>query len=289
VIDDEFKRELEIFRRESEEAAQYFYAYISIHAVAAERAQVLEFLNRNPLFWMTCTASLQAASIIALGRIFETGSPHNLGKLIRIARNDLGIFSKEALEKRKLRMSGLPPERIAEFVKAAYEPSAHDFRHLKALVARYRKIYERNYEQLRHQWFAHKVAAEPEEIAKLFEKTNTGELQRLFAFLSSLHHALWELFFNGRKPLLRPSRYSLKRMRNSLNSGRESVRERIVHEAEGILIAASKAKPTKYIRLSRNKKKAEKEKQRRAVATFRKVVERTIGLSTREPDTEALR
>jgi AbiU2 len=286
VIEADFERELEIFRKESEEAAQYFYAHIAIHAIAAERAEVLEFLNRNALFWITCTASLQAASIIALGRIFETSSPHNLAVLIRMARNNLGCFSKEALAKRKLRATRLPIERVAEFVKAAYEPTPKDFRRLRTLVARHRKIYEHNYEQIRHQWFAHKVAADPQEVALLFAKTNTGELQRVFAFLASLHHALWELFFNGRRPVLRPARYSLKRMRGSLSAGRESVRERIVHEAERILIEASNAKPTKYIRLARNRTRAEKEKKRRGVESFKKIVSATIALSSR-PEKQA--
>lgn len=90
-----------------------------------------------------------------------------------------------------------------------------------------------------------------------------------------------ELFFNGRKPVLRPSRYSLKRMRTSFSSGRENVRERILHEAAGVLIAASNAKPTKYIRLSRNKKKAQNQKQRRAVLAFKKPAESKFAPSER--------
>jgi hypothetical protein len=96
-----------------------------------------------------------------------------------------------------------------------------------------------NYRDLRHKLFAHKEVADRAEIDALFAKTNIRELQRMFAFLSSLHEALWQLFFNGRKPVLRPQRYSVKRMRDlpsPANRGK-ALQERIIHEAAQFLVA----------------------------------------------------
>jgi len=241
VTDVNFERELEVFRQESEGAAQFFYAYLAIHAAAADYPDVLDLLNRAPMFWTTCAGSLQTASIIALTRIFETNTPHNLGVLIRIVRENPAIFSREALRRRKQGTYLHPPEWLDKFLRDAYEPKMKDFRHIYARVRKCRKIYERNYEQLRH----HKGVSESTEAAALFAKTNTRELERLFAFLGSLHGALWQAYFNGRKPVLRPSRYSVRRMRDFPSPERVSVQEHMTREATRVLVSASNAKNNK--------------------------------------------
>lgn len=55
----QFEEELEIFRRESEGATQFFYAYLAIHATAADHEPVHRLLNEAPLFWNTALAALQ--------------------------------------------------------------------------------------------------------------------------------------------------------------------------------------------------------------------------------------
>src|SRR5438067_13859803 len=49
-----FERELEVFRTEQETGAQFFYAYLAVHAVAYENKSVEAMLNTAPLFWNTC-------------------------------------------------------------------------------------------------------------------------------------------------------------------------------------------------------------------------------------------
>ena len=48
---------------------------------------------------------------------------------------------------------------------------------------------------------------------------------------------LWQLFYNGRKPVLRPLRYSVKQMRKmpSQRNRRGSVQEQILREVEHFL------------------------------------------------------
>ena len=75
--DDQFEQELEIFRRESEGATQFFYAYLAVHATVADHESVHNLLNQAPLFWNTALAGMQTASLIALGRIFDQNSAHN--------------------------------------------------------------------------------------------------------------------------------------------------------------------------------------------------------------------
>lgn len=55
----EFEQELEVLRTEAEAAAQYFYSYLTIHAVAGERKPVDRLLNSSALFWNTTLSALQ--------------------------------------------------------------------------------------------------------------------------------------------------------------------------------------------------------------------------------------
>jgi hypothetical protein len=66
-----FERELEVFGNQVEEATQFFFAYLAVHAAAYEKEEVHALLNTAPLFWNTCMGALQTATFIALGRVFE--------------------------------------------------------------------------------------------------------------------------------------------------------------------------------------------------------------------------
>lgn len=238
----QFERELEIFRTEAEGGTQFLYAYLAVHA-AARRKAVHRLLNEASLFWNTCLAALQTASFMALGRIFDHDSDHNLSKLLRITQDHPEIFSKVALGRRKQGNNPEPPTWLAPYLEDAYEPTARDFRRIRAHVRKRRKIYEANYRDIRHRWFAHKAVSDQTEIAALFGKTNTRELQQLFAFLCWLYEVLWELFFNGSKPILRPLRYSVKRFRGLRLTRPHGVHEKITHEAAQFLRAASALAP----------------------------------------------
>jgi hypothetical protein len=236
-----FVRELEIFRKEEESGAQFFYAELALHAVAYENKQVHALLNTAPLFWNTCAGALQTAAFMALGRVFDQQSNHNVDTLLRIAQQNLAIFSKDSLAQRKQATSAERPEWLDEYLRSVYVPTADDFRRLRLHIKRRRRIYESNYRDLRHKFFAHKEVADEADTAVLFGKGTIGELQRLFAFLGALHEALWQLYFNGQKPTLRPRRYSVKRMRDVPSPFLTSatVQERILHETERFLVSAS--------------------------------------------------
>ena len=99
-------------------------------------------------------------------------------------------------------------------MKHVYAPKPTDFRRLRGYVRKHRKIYLEKYQPLRHQVFAHKGLSDAADVSALFAKTNVRELQRMLVFLMLLYDALWGLFVNGHRPVLRPRRYSVKRMRD---------------------------------------------------------------------------
>ncbi len=237
-----FEHELEIFRTEAEAAAQFLYAYLSVHETAGRHPSVVRLLNTAPLFWNTNLGALQTSAFIALGRIFDQDSPHNIDCVLGIAQKHREIFSLEALATRKQGKSATPPDWLDDFLATSYVPSPSDFRRLRKEVGKHRKIYEEKYRDIRHKVFAHKQVAIPVEVAALFAKTNTRELQLLVTFTWSLYDALWQLYFNGTKPLLRQRRYSVKAMRNRPTAkGRiQTVQERITHEAARFLRMAAR-------------------------------------------------
>jgi hypothetical protein len=245
-VEEQFERELEIFRTEAETAAQFFYAFLAIHASAGARKPVYRLLNTAPLFWNTVLGGLQTAAFVALGRVFDQNSAHNLDRLLKLAQDNPQIFSRAALAQRKQGSASTPPVWLADYMKRVYVPKPSDFRRLRGYVSKQRKIYIDKYRPLRHQVFAHKGLSDAAVVSALFAKTNIREMQQMLVFLMSFYNALWRLFYNGHRPVLHPQRYSVARMRaraaKSPKGG--SVHERLVYEAERFLRAAS-ASPRK--------------------------------------------
>jgi AbiU2 len=242
-LDELFEQELEVFRTEAEAGTQFFYGWLGVHATMSDHRPVFDLLNEASLFWATNLGALQQSAFMALGRIFnqDQRSKHNINRLLRIAQDNRQIFSREALGRRKERQSANASEWLPDYLKRAHQPTPAEFRRLKAHVKKWRRVYESNYRPIRHQLFAHKGISGSDQRAELFAKTNIREMQRLLMFLRQLHETLWELFYNGWKPVLRPQRYSAKHMRSRPSAGDRGngVHEAILREAELFLLAAA--------------------------------------------------
>jgi hypothetical protein len=206
----EFRQELQVFGNEVEEVIQCFYAEQTIHNVARENASVYHALNRNAAFWKLASRALQANTIIVLGRIFDRDSrAHGVKRLLNLATKHPEIFSKAALEERKLPHAG---KNTAGFMRTVYVPKKRDFKRLQKYADKHRAVYNGYYLDLRNKFFAHR---ERVDMTVTFANASTLRLERLLAFLDQLQDALWHLFENGRKPVLRPARYSGKRILKS--------------------------------------------------------------------------
>jgi hypothetical protein len=235
----EFERELELFREECEGAAQFFFGYLAIHEMAKRRESVLQLLNRNAMFWNTAAAGMQTAALIAIGRVFDQGTPHNIDRVLGLAQRNPSIFSKASLGGRKQAGAGERPAWLDAYLDSAYVPNASDFRRLRRHVKERRRVYEANYRDLRHKIYAHRVVADDKEIAPIVAKTNIREMERLLLFLLRFYESLWHLFMNGRKPTLRRMRYCVARG-GRLSLPRSSAREvhrRMVFETRSVLLA----------------------------------------------------
>jgi AbiU2 len=148
-----FGEELEVFRKEANAAAQFLYASPNAECPRAEHPRVLDHLNDAPVFWNTTIFSLQKSASVALGRIFETDTPHNVARLLKLAE-DVSVFSKEALALRKQGTSPTRLEWIDDYLMDVYEPTVGDIRILKKRVGEWRDAYTARYKPLRDKGYA---------------------------------------------------------------------------------------------------------------------------------------
>jgi hypothetical protein len=207
-----FVNELDIFRREVDWAIQCFYGALTLHGHPFRHSDVLDAMNTSPLFWMTVRGAMMSTTWIVLGRIFDQDSPHNVDTVIRLAQKNPQMFKKEALGARRIADNhGIEPDYLKEYLKGLYEPDADDFRRLRKHIARKRKVYESKYRDIRHKIHAHKELIGVDAEA-LYANTRVREVEQLLAFVQGLQNALWQLFNNGRKPVLTPRPYSASRM-----------------------------------------------------------------------------
>jgi hypothetical protein len=235
--EDRFEHELEVFRREGDEAAQHLYAYLTMHAVAGEHKSVRQLYNSRPLFWLTTLRALQTSVFIVLGRIFSLDSEHNLNALLRIAEQDREIFSRESLARRKREIPGLDVE---EYVRGTYAPNPEDFRGFRREVKQWRRIYEANYRAVRNQVFAHVEVSQSDEVNALFSKTNIGELEALVVDLVAFHSRLQDLLQNGTQPAARQLTSSIQELRKLPQSEcRDTLQGRVTNDTERALLAAA--------------------------------------------------
>jgi hypothetical protein len=203
----EFERELQIFGNDVDVAIQCFYVWLTVHATARKNRKVYELLNRDAGFWNLAVGSMQANSLIALGRIFDTHKQsHNVKRLLKLAELNIAIFSKAALRKRKSKQSANANEWIDNYMRDVHVPTASDFKRLQSFVDARRKVYGSCYKQLRDKVYAH---TERTDITAFVAKTNTRQLGRLVHDMHKLHDVLWNLLQNGLKPRLRPLGHSV--------------------------------------------------------------------------------
>ena len=83
------------------------FRYVLLQQIAASNSDVLRSMNKTPLFWLTVESAMLLSTFMALGRIFDQRSPHNVDRLIAIGK-EVSTFSREALAARRRAAPGGP-------------------------------------------------------------------------------------------------------------------------------------------------------------------------------------
>jgi hypothetical protein len=192
----DFVSELHIFHEEQDIAQRYFFGYLTIRDKAAKDSELLSVIRLNPWFWITVEHGLLLAMFIALGRIFDQDSSHNIDRLMSAVSAELKEFSLDALKARHI-SKGLSAQEAATYVNHAHELTVEEVRELRKKVARWRRVYKEDYRDVRRKVFAHRELSGLDEINALFAKTKVDVLKELFHFLNSLYLALFAAYANG--------------------------------------------------------------------------------------------
>jgi hypothetical protein len=200
-----FPDELEIFRTEQETAQQYFFAYLGQRFLLAQRDDLLQMVNENSLFWITSHHALIMSTFIALGRIFDVSSKHNLGNLRRIVENNPADFTVAALQARRTVDLGAY---AATYVRSKHGMTPAHWQPIADKIDSWTSVYVARYKPIRHQ-FAHKRLSTLSQVNALLAKTNIDEMKEMFAFMHALYGCLDQLWVNGEEPVLRERNFIL--------------------------------------------------------------------------------
>jgi len=245
--EDDFLNELEVFGNEVEVCMRFFYAYRSINDLLIDNSKALNIINRTPHLWNTISRALEASFFIALSRIFDKDPrTHNVGRLLQIAKSYIDIFSAKALETRKLKISPNANALINEFMRDIYVPKINDFQRLEKYIIKYRNIFQ-TYKIIRDKIFAHRERLDPNAVQKLYFETNIHQIQKLLIFMIRLYYSLLMLFHDGRKPVLRPMRFSIKSIRKNAKNYTQLIHEIIINETQSFFDLLSLI-PNRYLR-----------------------------------------
>jgi len=206
------------------------YGYYAMDTILRRGPKINPLLNRAPYFWKVTMNSLQSEYLLAITRILEAEhrSKLNLSKLIKIGKNNRGIFSKKALRERVRTRLRNDPDSIRNFMKRAVSLNKSMVDQLETALHRHDAVRDKLM-KIRDKVIAHADLIETEEINELFQEITPLKIERLLAFLNQVHISLWSLFENGHSPRWKPK--TLPKWRQSLA---DAVREDVDRFIDGL-------------------------------------------------------
>jgi AbiU2 len=253
AADQRFAEALKIFETQVAETTQFWFAAATMNEVARHDTATLNALNLTPSFWITARVAMEYQAILTAAKIFgpRKTNPHNIDYLFQVVRETrAAAFSKDALEARKREGSANAVEWIGDYMKGVYVPTARDVNRLHELSKRHRKTYETQYADVRNLHVAHNVLVDANARWAMFQKTRIRDFEKLIVFLNQLHKVLWEVYYNGQRPALRPMPCSVRSLAaKKLKELRDGpTHEHIVADAEtrmcmSLITRAAKALP----------------------------------------------
>jgi len=211
--EEKFLKELNIFRNEVMLASKFLYTELAIRNIASKNKKVLSALNYSPTFWNIILSALQNSTFVTLGRIFDNNGKNSINKLLKFVQDNRDIFTKESFKNRWIENSDRSKidQWLPEYLKKVYIPTPNDLLEFGKFIDKQKRIYKKFYRPIRDQ-FSHRVLNTNEDVKVLFNKIQVNELEKFCTRLDGIYEALWQLYHNGRGPLLpiKKGRYSTK-------------------------------------------------------------------------------
>lgn len=197
----EFNDRLEALGQDSRSCARFTYTLATLDHIVGSDPDLLSRINEHPNFWNGVGGGLQAATFVALGRIYDSDSgTRSAAELLRHAKKWPGIFSRRALEARKVG-EGLSAADAKAYAAEAFElPKSGGLVALEKAFGVKQRFYRDKAKRIRDEVFAHSGMITPEERSAFFAGLFLRQFWDLAVFPLRLHEALWQLYRNGRQP-----------------------------------------------------------------------------------------
>ena len=178
----------ENFTNEVHQAVGSYVLWKELQNQPSDDAELLNKFNETPLSWIFFRHSLMVSLIMALGRIFDTdGDSLSVHHFIRSCIDDISVFSKESVISRN-------PNKKLEQV---YEIVESDFRKLKSEISKYRELFQKYYQPLRHKIFAHSSKEMYQLRDELWHETKNANIEEILNFLTDLDISIRQAYLNG--------------------------------------------------------------------------------------------
>ena len=229
----EFQARLKAFEGDARSCATLAYTEFALHFFAGSDFAIQDRLNRHPAFWNTVLAGLQSSAFVALGRVFDTRrDTHSGTALLDFAEKYLGIFSRQAYEARQVRI-GLSHVDATASAARAFELRPGGLADLRQQFEAKQFVFEAKAAPIRHEVYAHAGKLTIEDREAMFTGLPLRDLEDLVVFPLRLERALFQLYHNGREPVLDPAPSVITEVMKSAPEGGTSTWEHL-HAASNV-------------------------------------------------------
>lgn len=203
AFESEFLDRLEVLGQDSRACVRFAYTLATLDYIVGSDPDLLSRVNKHAAFWNGLGGGLQAATFVALGRIFDDDSgTRSAGQLLKFAAQYPRIFSRRALESRKAK-AGLSVDDAKAYAARVFElPKTGGLAALEKAFNVKRKFYREKVKRIRDEVFAHSGKITPPERSTLFTGLFLQQFWELCVFPHRLHEAFWQLYHNGLPPEL---------------------------------------------------------------------------------------
>ena len=159
-----------------------------------------ELAGEATLFTRTMLGSLRSSTYIAIHKVFEEKSRHNLTTLIESARANLDMFGREGFRDRRIAQeSRLTLDQIDAYASGIHIPTAADFAELEPAITKWTDLYKLKIRDARNLWYGHRVFSTIHEANDELAETSLDDIEGMLAFLNNLNSELHQLLQNGKK------------------------------------------------------------------------------------------
>jgi len=210
--EEEFNDALSVLSEHIAQASQFWFTGATINELS-KRPEVLNAIQMTAGFWVCTRRALEDQAIVSVGKIFghRGSNPTNIDRFFEVLRaNRASVFSKKAVEERKRRSTQLTDEQLKTFMRTAHGLRVSDINRLHSVSKRHRKTYEKQFADIRNRQIAHLDLMTAAERNEMFARTHLPDLERLIVFLNQFREAIRGAYYDGRRPVLRRMRWSVR-------------------------------------------------------------------------------